>query len=154
MLNLTAIVRSSFLAALLMTSSLGWADFKTQTDIDDVEIHYVVFPSSMIAPETANALDLTRHSNIQFINVSVRQKQPDGTTTAKPVVVSGEYSDLVHRRPLEFIEVKETGAIYYLSPIRFPGEDAKMTFKLDVKYDDNKPSATIEFVRTLYRDIQ
>ncbi|CAH0992943.1 hypothetical protein SIN8267_03082 [Sinobacterium norvegicum] len=150
----SAALRLPVLVMLLLTSSLGWADFKTQTDIEDVEIHYVIFPSSMIAPETANALGLTRHSNIQFINVSVRKKQPDGSTIANPAVVGGEYSDLIHRRPLEFIEVKETGAIYYLSPIRFPGEDAKMTFSLDVKYDDKKPATKIEFVRTLYRDIK
>lgn len=154
MSKFSTFIRLPLLGLLLLAANIGWAEFKTQTDIDDIEIHYVIFPSSMVAPQTANALGLTRHSNIQFINVSARQKQSNGGTTAKPVAVSGQYSDLIHRRELKFIEVKESGAIYYLSPIRFPGEDAKMTFSLNVKYDDDKPAANIEFVRTLYRDIK
>ncbi len=140
--------------AAVIFSQFGLAQMQTQTDIDNVEIHYVLFPSSMVTPSTAAALGLTRSENIQLINVSVRQKQADSpATTPMAAEVTGSYFDLIHNRPMDFIEVKEKGAIYYLAPVRFPGEDARLKFTFSVKYSADKPAAEIILNRHLYRDI-
>ncbi|ROR98934.1 uncharacterized protein DUF4426 [Sinobacterium caligoides] len=149
-------IKLSLIVMLSLFSTYSIADdFKSQSNIDNIEINYVLFPSTMIAPATAKALQLTRSENIQFVNVSVRERVSDSAATvAKAATISGNYFDLIHHRPLNFVKVEEQGAIYYLAPVRFPGEESKMSFELDVKYADNKPAAKIQFDRTLYRDIK
>ncbi|MFJ4372406.1 DUF4426 domain-containing protein [Pseudomonas japonica] len=101
----------------------------------DVTVHYSVFNSTFVQPDTAQAVKLVRSKNQGVINVTVLK-------AGKPSVasVSGSYTDLTSRqRPLSFKQVPDQGAIYYLA--QFPVEQQEtLTFSITVGSGDSSHS--------------
>ena len=64
--------------------------------------------------------------------------------------LSGTQSDLIHRTPLEFREVIEQDAIYYIAEFGI-SNDERRDFRLQVKVEE-KPSYDIQFNKMLYVD--
>ncbi|MDU9389563.1 DUF4426 domain-containing protein [Pseudomonas sp. zfem002] len=101
----------------------------------DVTVHYSVFNSTFVQPDTAQAAQLVRSKNQGVINVTVLK-------AGKPSVasVSGSYTDLTSRKtPLSFKQVPDQGAIYYLA--QFPVEQQEtLTFSITVGSGDSSHS--------------
>ena len=64
--------------------------------------------------------------------------------------VKGSSSDLIHRTPLEFKEIIEQDAIYYIAEFEL-SNDERQDFRLSVNVD-NRPSYDIQFNKMLYID--
>lgn len=79
-------------------------------------VYYTVFPSSFLQPEIARLYGITRSNKLAILNVSVRMATESGSVE-HPAEVSGTESDLIYKTPLEFREIREKGAIYYLAEI-------------------------------------
>jgi hypothetical protein len=115
------------------------------------EVYYSVFNSTFVTPDVAKAYQLTRGKNIAMINVSVRKNTDSGKNIEKNAVVSGTKSDFIHTIPLEFIEIQEKGAIYYLASFRFNHRET-LNFTIDVQPDRNKPPINIKFSKAIYQE--
>ena len=90
----------------------GVTDSKAQPIIHgDYQIHYTTFASTLIPPEVAEAHKLVRAENQVVLNVSVmRQGEPAA------VQLEGTVTNLLNQlTQLEFNEVNEQDAIYYLA---------------------------------------
>ena len=100
----------------------------------DYDIHYAVFPSRIIPPEVALAHNLVRADNKIIVNVSV--KTGEQTTKAK---LSGFVINLLEQViELEFMEVNEGNAIYYLATHTSQAEDT-LRFNLLITPPDSEP---------------
>ena len=77
----------------------------------DNEIHYTTFPSTIIPPDVASLHNITRAPSRIVVNVSaLKQGEPAAIT------LSGTVTNLLEQvLDLEFIEVNEQDAIYYLA---------------------------------------
>lgn len=86
----------------------------------DWQIHYVVFPSSFLTPAIASNYGITRAKDIGIVNISVLDQDGNGA----PATVSGQATNLLGQMSqLDFREVREGPAVYYLAEIRHADQE-------------------------------
>jgi len=109
----------------------------------DVTVHYNTFNSTFLTPDIAKAAELIRSKNQGVINVSVIK---DG----KPLIanVTGTVKDLTSQSvPLNFRQVTEQGAIYYIA--QYPVEQQE-TRTFEIKVQNGDKINTINFNQELF----
>lgn len=109
----------------------------------DITVHYNTFNSTFLTPDIAKAAELIRSKQQGVINVSVLK---DG----KPLMaqVSGTVKDLTSQSiPLQFKQVTEQGAIYYIAQYPVPQQETR-TFEIKVQTGDK--INTINFNQELF----
>ena len=135
------------LTTIIMSTS--YAASKSYKSFGDYRVIYSAFNSSFISPEIANIYGITRGKNRGLINIAVIEGD---TTGGQPAVVKGFVSNIMaQQQKLEFFEVREGNATYYLAQFRFENEDF-MTFKISVQRQPGQPAEEISFQRTFYHD--
>ena len=133
------------LAACLSLSAVAADAIKGERKevFGDVTVHYNTFNSTFLTPDIAKAAELIRSKNQGVINVSVIK---DG----KPLIanVTGTVKDLTSQSvPLNFRQVTEQGAIYYIA--QYPVEQQETrTFEIKVQTGDK--INTINFNQELF----
>ena len=140
----------SRLAVFLLTACLGASamaadaiDANRKKDFGDITVHYNTFNSTFLTPDIAKAAELIRSKNQGVINVSVIK---DG----KPLVanVTGTVKDLTSKSvPLNFRQVTEQGAIYYIA--QYPVEQQE-TRTFEIKVQNGDKINTINFNQELF----
>lgn len=136
------------LAALLLCALGASANDKPYRQFGDTKVYFSAFNSSFINPEVASRYNIVRGADKGLINISVIV---DDLPSGKTAEVSGVVSNLfAQQQTLQFFEVREGDAVYYLAPFSFHNEDP-LTFRVRVKTAD-KPAYDINLQRTFYRD--
>ena len=86
----------------------------------DWQIHYVVFPSSFLTPAIAHNYGITRAKDVGIVNISVLDQDGNGA----PATVSGQATNLLGQMSqLDFREIREGPAVYYLAEIRHTDQE-------------------------------
>jgi len=135
--------------AMALLCSLAQAQQKPYESFGEYKVFYSVFNSGFIKPEVASAYNITRGKDKALINLAVLKGDIVGGI---PAQVSGTASNLMQQsRKLDFFEVREKDAVYYLASLRFTNEEV-MNFTIEVKPDPNGPVYTLEFSKTLHVD--
>nr|WP_225874281.1 DUF4426 domain-containing protein [Vibrio algicola] len=102
--------------------------FKT---IKNSEIHYSAFNSSLITADVATQYQLKRNGHSAILNISVLDKSKLG----KPAVdakISGSAKNLLGQtKTLEFKQIKEGKAIYYLAQFAISDQE-NLTFNINI----------------------
>lgn len=112
-------VLTSILAALVIV--VGVSDVKAEQSkrLGPWEVHYNAFNSTLLRPEMAKQYQLSRSETLATLNISVL----DATAVGKPaqqVEISGYVMNpLSQQQTLEFNEIIEGEAVYYLAQTRF-----------------------------------
>tara|TARA_B110000285_G_C14924701_1_gene514404 strand:+ start:462 stop:905 length:444 start_codon:yes stop_codon:yes gene_type:complete len=111
------------------------------------DIHYNAFNTMMVPPEVAQSYGFTRARNRALLNISVL----DSTTKQPlPAVVTGTRTNIVGQLlPLEFVQVKEQNAIYYIAQLRFT-EAEMWRFEVQVQPDLNSDAIPLKFSQSFY----
>lgn len=100
----------------------------------DWDIHYIAFASSFIEPDVAKQYGLKRSKYQGIINISVLDN--DDNDKAQRVSIKGYAKNLAGQKiKLNFKQVTEGEAIYYLAQIRYH-DNQPMTFDIDVSRGD------------------
>ncbi len=137
---------------LALLSNLALADAKAFETFGDHKVVYTVFNSNFIQPDIAKTYGLTRAKNQVLINVALIKSTADGDTEGLPAKVSGTVANLMQQqKTLEFFEVQEHNAVYYLAPLRITNEEV-LNFDIEVKTSANAKPFQLEFTKTLYVD--
>jgi uncharacterized protein DUF4426 len=103
---------------------------ETSKTFGKYEVLYTVIPSTTLLPAMAAEYNIVRANDQALVNISVRKHLPDGTDIPQAAALKGTYTDLVQLKNLEFREVKEQGAIYYLAQLRFTDREL---LRFDIK---------------------
>lgn len=153
MRTLTAFVVSTSLAIpFACAQEPGQPPVASSKTFGPYEIYYSVAPTAFISEATAAAYQITRAKDQAMVNVSVRkQAEADDGDVPHAATVKGTYSDLMQSKPLNFREVKEQGAIYYIATFRH-GDKELLRFDLSVQVDPQLPAQKISFTRKLFVD--
>ncbi|WP_438864553.1 DUF4426 domain-containing protein [Neptunicella sp.] len=133
----------SLLTLLLLACSVVHAEqFKT---LDNWDVHYIVLPSTFITPEISKAYGLQRSKYQSLVNISVLDSQ---TKEAQSVVITGTAKNLLGQvRQLDFQEVKEQQAIYYLAQFTLDNDEL-WRFEITIRHGND--SQTLAFKQKLY----
>ena len=115
------------------------------------EIFYSVFNSSFISPETAKLIGFKRAKNTALINISIRKNISETVSIEKKAssLIASAYN-LIHKKPLEFTEIIEPGAIYYLSEFKISNDNEKMIISAEVIPEGSQDPINISFQHHFY----
>ncbi len=107
---------------------------RTEKSYGDLDVHYSAFNSGFLQPDVAAATGMVRSKTQGVVNVAVLK-----AGTASNAKVSGSVKNLLGQSTaLNFKEVKEGQAIYYLA--QFPFEQREtLRFTLSVQAADGVP---------------
>lgn len=137
-----------FTLGLISLSTLGYAE--NAREFGDYVVHFNAFRSDTISAEIAKQYNLPRANNRVLINVAVLKKVLN--TTGKPTAakVEGYASNLTGQyKQLDFKEIKEGTAIYYLADVKISdGEFLK--FEMKVTPDGEKHPMRLRFDKRFF----
>lgn len=147
---------TSFLFALCAMGAQAQVDqpkeiatVKTQ---GNYQVHYNVFNSTDLPASIADTYKLVRGKDRALVNISLTKTENGVTSLGLPARVTGSRRNLMQQRQrLEFIEVDEGDATYYLAPFVFNNEEL-LHFDIEVSHDDLAQPIALTFNRTLYAD--
>ncbi len=134
------------LAAVLLVPAAGAEQRKR---LGNWDVHYVVIRTSFLKPEIAARHDIVRGPDRALVNISVIGD--DG----RPVVatLSGRVRNLLEQEtPLEFQEVREGEAVYYLAQVKHTDREI-LRFYVDIRPPDGTVQR-LEFQQQMYQDGQ
>ncbi len=138
-----------FIFISLFSVHFANAQENTSYEMDHHIVYYNVFNSSLITPEVANTYNLIRAEDRVYVNVAVVKKAGGNGIAAN---ISGIYRNLMQQKQnLNFIEIKEATATYYLAPIRFNNEEI-LHIDISVALKDSNESASFTITKKLYKD--
>jgi hypothetical protein len=111
------------------------------------DVHYIAFPATFLTPEIAVKNDIQRSKFSGVINISVL----DSTSQqAQQVTISGIAKDLFGRqRKLEFNQVMEGEAVYYLTTVPYQNEQL-YNFTIDISQGSQQQQ--LSFSHTFFVD--
>jgi len=138
------------LASLGLSLALTWAlpSYAEQAiHSQKYDIHYNAFNTMIVTPDVAQTYGFTRARNRALLNVSVIDKV---TKKPLPAVVTGTRTNIIGQvLPLEFEQIKEQNAIYYIAQLRFT-EEEMWRFELKIQPDLNAKAIPLKFSQTFY----
>jgi hypothetical protein len=132
------------LTTLLPTAAIA-EQFKT---IKNIEVHYSAFNSAFLSAEMARQYHLQRTGHDGLLNISIL----DTTQVGKPAIiglVQGKVTNLIGQyKTLNFTEIKEGNAIYYLTQFPIEGEEL-LNFDINIDADIKGPG-NLKFQQKFY----
>ena len=137
-----------FVLALSLFSLNSYAE--NSKEFGDYVVHYNAFRSDTISPDVAKQYGLARANNRILINIAVLKKVMNTTGTPTPSKISGHASNLTGQlKQLEFKEIKEGTAIYYLAETKISdGEFLK--FDIQITPEGESRAARLNFKKRFF----
>ncbi|SRR6056297_432473 len=89
---------------------------------DDYELHFSVVNTTFLDPEVASHYGIIRGKRRGIVNIAVREHQEgkaDAEATTVPMELKGRTWDLISEQPMDFIEINEDSAVYYIGDFKF-----------------------------------
>lgn len=152
--SIKAFIRKNWFFNILVTLILGVgfsvnASAQNMQKLGDLNVHYIAINSTFLTPEIATSYGITRSKINALINISVLNNALKGNP-AKSVVLVGSATNLLgQKKELEFVEVKEGDAIYYLAELNYSHEEI---FRFNIKIIDGESTETLKFQHKFYVD--
>lgn len=111
------------------------------------DVHYIAFPATFLTPEVAVEYGIQRSKFNGVINISVLDSS---SQQAQQVAMSGIAKDLFGRqRKLEFNQVVEGDAVYYLTTVPYQNEQL-YNFTIDIAQGNQQHQ--LKFSHTFFVD--
>jgi hypothetical protein len=112
------------------------------------ELHYSVVNTTFLSPEVAASYGITRGKKRAILNLAVREQVPGGSE-ARTMALEGRTWDLIQNQFLEFKEIREGPAIYYIAEFKFINEEWRF-FEMDFRPEGAQQTYTFKFKHQLY----
>jgi len=116
------------------------------------ELHYAVVNTTFLDPKVASAYGITRGEKKAILNLSVREHITDSEgdrTEARAMMLKGKTWDLIQSQPLEFQQIKEGPATYYIAEFKFINEEWRF-FEVFFRPEGADKTYTFELKHQLY----
>jgi len=117
--------------------------------LNDWNVHYIALDSTFITPKIAKAYQITRSRYNALVNISVLDNTKSGNPAKNVSITGTAKNNLGQFKTIEFTEVTEGDAIYYLAQISVNHEE---TVHFDLAITDGKKSQNLKFYQKFYID--
>ena len=136
-----------------MFAVLCVATFQTHAEnmkkLGTMNVHYMAIGATFLTPEVAKAYNIERSRFNGLVNIAVMDNTRKGNP-AKTVAISGTAKNLAgQKKTLEFTEVKEGNAIYYLAQVNYRNDE---TIVFNLLITDGSETQTLKFSQKFYVD--
>jgi hypothetical protein len=140
---------SLLFATLLFAFANAFAEDPSVKTFGNTKVYYSAFNSSFVSAEIASIYKISRGKDKGLVNIAV---VPAGAEQGQTALVGGTVNNLLaQQQKLEFTEIREGEAVYYLAPFNFDNEDP-LTFTVHVRPAGDDTTRTLSFQRTFYQD--
>ncbi len=140
-----AVIRIALFALALLP---GLALAQQSETFGPFELHYSVVNTTFLDPKIAATYGITRGEKRAILNLAVRENLTTGSA-ARAMVLQGRTWDLIQNQTLEFREIREGEAIYYIAEFPFINEEWRF-FEVDFRPDGADQTYTFQFKHQLY----
>jgi hypothetical protein len=138
--------------ALLLLSWITTLAHAESLTFGQYTVHYIAVNSTFLTPEIAAQYNIVRSSRRAFLNIAVLRNNDDGSTTPVAAVVEGGKRNLMQQAgSIEFAEVREGEAIYYIGQFDFSNAEI-VRFAVNVTPAGETAAQAIEWSTQLYAD--
>ena len=138
-------ISKPYFILLLLALPITSAYAEQYKDFGDYTVYYSAFTTDILSPAIAKAYRITRSKNRALVNISVLKKVM-GTTGApsRATVVATATNINNQLREIDFREVKEEGAIYYLAELSVSNGET-LNFSLKITPEGEKDTYQFSF---------
>ncbi len=139
----------AILSALILTLAfVGNVSAEQKQKVGNFDIHYMALSSTFLTPSIAKSYGIKRSSYTGIINVAVLDTSQEGNPPVA-VEISGIANNLLDARiNLQFREVREGEAIYYIAEVPYR-DDQEINFKIAIKHQ-KKLNTLLKFKQKFY----
>lgn len=139
----------TLLALLLLLPGALHAESAT---FGDYTVYYQAVNSTFIDAGIAARYGIVRSDRRAFLNISVSKTNADGRMAAVPALVSGGKRNLLGQESnINFREVREENAIYYIGEFEFSNAEI-VRFTIDVQPEMAGPTHEIRWETRMYNE--
>ena len=136
------------MAVVLLALAAGALFAEQKQSFGGYDVHYSVFNPSFLRAEIAERYDIVRGRDKALVNISVLDGERSVT-----VPVSGSVMNLLGQsQALDFREVREGEAVYYLAMLTYQDRDT-LRFEITADLPGHGP-AVVKFQQTLYWEVE
>jgi Domain of unknown function (DUF4426) len=147
--NIINLLRTTLLVIVSFLISIDAYSEQSKT-FGDYEVHYVAYNSSFLSGDVAKIYGISRSKKQAVTVISIQHK--DTAAVGIQGDVSGGAMNLMQQlRRLDFEEIKEGKAIYYVSTFTFNHEE-NLTFKVDVTIAPTGKTHQLKWQQQFWRD--
>ena len=141
-------LRTLLLASLLLIQP--GAVLAESSDFGEYTVHYIAVNSTFLTPEIARQYGIERNRRTAFLNIAILHNNVDGSTTPVTAAVQGGKRNLLQQSSdIDFREIREGDAIYYIGEFDFSNAEI-LRFAVDVQPEAQGPVYTIAWNTQLY----
>ncbi|MBA6327336.1 DUF4426 domain-containing protein [Colwellia sp. MB02u-6] len=143
------IINKLVLITLLALSVITTSSAENMKKMDGLNVHYIALGSAFLTPEIAKAYGIERSRYKGLVNISVLDNTQAGNPS-KTVFINGKArNDVGQIKSLEFTEVKEGDAVYYLAQVSYTNKE---TIYFDINITDKGKQHNLKFSQKFYVD--
>ena len=126
----------------------GLAHAQQSESFGPFELHYSIVNTTFLDPHIAANYGITRGKKRAIINLAVRENI-EGGSAVRSMLLQGRTWDLIQNQKLEFREIREGEAIYYIAEFTFIDEEWRF-FEVDFRPAGAEQTYTFELKHQLY----
>lgn len=134
----------------LMALGNGLSQAQQSERFGPYELHYSVVNTTFLAPEVAANYGIVRGKKRAILTLAVREHLADGSVP-RVSLLQGRTWDLIQNQTLDFLEIREGEAVYYIADFKFINEEWRF-FEVDFRPEGAEQTYTFEFKHQLYVD--
>ena len=112
-------IRTILFASLVFGATFNVAQAEQSKRLGAWEVHYNTFNSTFLQPDIARQYNLERSDTLATLNIAVLAAEVEGKPAQRVNIEGYAMNPLSMQQPLEFQEVVEGDAVYYLAQTRF-----------------------------------
>lgn len=139
-------ILSALMLTLAMSSNAAAENMKA---MGSMNIHYIALGATFLTPEVAKAYGIERSRYNGLVNISVLDNTKSGNPAKKVAITGKARNDVGQLKALEFKEVTEGSAIYYLAQVNYANEE---TIFFDISVNDGTEQHSFSFKQKFYVD--
>ncbi|MDF1762600.1 MAG: DUF4426 domain-containing protein [Oleibacter sp.] len=138
-------------ASVLSSTALAESGERKQV-FGDYEVHYIGLNSSFIEESVAEAYGIPRSRSLGYMSISVLNTALGETPVPVTASMKGQIRNLIGQsREIEFREIKETNAVYYVSTFRFDKNEV-YRIQLQVTPEGTSREFVVNFSQQFYEE--
>jgi hypothetical protein len=140
-------------ALLLLSMNAQAADTGEQKKIfGEYEVHYIGLNSSFLPEDVAAAYSIPRSRSLGYLSISVLKNEGGELAVPVSAKLTGTIRNLIGQvRELEFREIRESSAVYYISTFRFDDKD-RYTIDLKATPEGQPSTFNVTFSQQFYQE--
>jgi hypothetical protein len=144
-----SIIKNLVMFAVLSIAFATVSNAENMKKMNGINVHYIALSSTFLTPEIAKAYGIERSRYKGLVNISVLDNTQEGKPS-KTVIINGKArNDVGQIKSLDFTEVVEGDAVYYLAQVSYTNEE---TIYFDINITDKGKQHNLKFSQKFYVD--